>query len=352
MTLFGRVLPDRDEVLEVMLATGERCLQPDGSPHSPAAGNHAQRTPGPNRLLSTLHRMLAGVLVGDRRLAGAPGRVVDEHVPRCSDPLDARGGIDGIAEHHALPLASHLHGREAGHDAGAGPKLRQADVLAERGNRPGHGKPGTHRPLGVVLASDGRPPHRHERIADELLDSSAEVLDQRPGSIEVSAEQLADVLRVTVLGVSREPDQIGEEHGDESPLRDSSRGWSRPPLAGAGACGERGTTRAAEAVARFVLGAAARAEQAELGAALRTEAAPRAVLQTAGPAPHRVTRSPARTWERSDGVVDEDLLVVQFEPMLAPRKDAAQGPYAHPTPGAIVGQARGGGGPPRAFDSG
>ena len=46
----------------------------------------------------------------------------------------------------------------------------RADVLAERRDRGDQLEPGAHRPLGVVLVRGRHAPHRHHRVADELLD--------------------------------------------------------------------------------------------------------------------------------------------------------------------------------------
>jgi hypothetical protein len=43
-------------------------------------------------------------------------------------------------------------------------------------------------------------------------------LDDEPGPLEVAGEQLPDDLGVAPLGERREPDEIGEEDGDEAAL--------------------------------------------------------------------------------------------------------------------------------------
>ena len=55
--------------------------------------------------------------------------------------------------------------------------------------------------LGVVFAGDGRAPHGHDRITDELLDQPAVMLDGVPGGLVVARERLAHELRVTPFAV-------------------------------------------------------------------------------------------------------------------------------------------------------
>ena len=51
-----------------------------------------------------------------------------------------------------------------------------------------------HGPLGVVLLRDGRPPHGHDGVADELLDRAAVALDRPAGGVEVAGQKLAHLL--------------------------------------------------------------------------------------------------------------------------------------------------------------
>ena len=59
----------------------------------------------------------------------------------------------------------------------------------------------------------GRSEHGHHRVADELLDRPAEVLELLPNACVVRAEQPDDVLGIHLLGACREADQVGEEDG-------------------------------------------------------------------------------------------------------------------------------------------
>ena len=109
---------------------------------------------------------------------------------------------------------------------------RHPDLLAERRDRLGERERRAHRPFRVVLASHRRAPDRHHCVADELLDRAAQAFDQRAAALEVLAEELADVLGVTMLGQRREADQVGEQHRDEPSLGDRGRGCGRRRLPG------------------------------------------------------------------------------------------------------------------------
>ena len=72
-------------------------------PRGPATTRSAARA-APARL--ALQLVLAGVLVGDRRLGRALGGLADEHRARLGRRLDARGGVDEVAGDHALALGA------------------------------------------------------------------------------------------------------------------------------------------------------------------------------------------------------------------------------------------------------
>ena len=79
-------------------------------------------------------------------------------------------------------------------------------------------------PLGVVLVRGGRAPHRHDRVADELLDRAAVARDHVARDGAVALEGVAHLLGVALLGERREADEVGEQDGDEAPLGDRCGG--------------------------------------------------------------------------------------------------------------------------------
>jgi hypothetical protein len=81
-----------------------------------------------------------------------------------------------------------------------------------------HPKAGPDRPLRIVAVRDRRAEDGHHRIADELLDDAAVLLDARLYLRVVELERVADVLRVGAVRPRRELDEIDEEDRDELAL--------------------------------------------------------------------------------------------------------------------------------------
>ena len=73
-------------------------------------------------------------------------------------------------------------------------------------------------PLGIVLVRDGRAEHRHHRVADELLDGAAALLELRSQPVVVRPQDRLDVLGIERLGARGEADEVGEENGDDLAL--------------------------------------------------------------------------------------------------------------------------------------
>ena len=177
------------------------------------AGGDAQRAPERDLLRLALQLEGAGVLVHDGGLARAPCRLADEHGARLGRRLDARRGVDEVAGDESLAGGAERHGGLAGEDARAclQPGVERGDGLDEI-------ERGADGALGVVLARGRRAPHRHHRVADELLHGAAVAADDEARGVEVAREQVADVLRVARLRERREADEVGEEDGDDAPL--------------------------------------------------------------------------------------------------------------------------------------
>ena len=183
-----------------------------------APRDDAQRPPERHEPVLPLQLVRARVLVDDRLLGRAPGRLADEHGARLGRRLDARRGVDEVAGDHALALGAERDRRLAGEHAGPGAQLRRADLVAERGHGRDQVERRPHGALGVVLGRDRRAPDRHHRVADELLDRAAVELDQPPAGVEVAGEQLARVLGVALSESGGEADEVGEEDRDEPAL--------------------------------------------------------------------------------------------------------------------------------------
>ena len=90
---------------ELAVAADERRLETLERMSAAAPGRHAQRAPEPHASALALQLVLAGVLVGDRRLGGPPRRLADEHAAGLGRRLDPRGRVDEVAGDHALAAA-------------------------------------------------------------------------------------------------------------------------------------------------------------------------------------------------------------------------------------------------------
>jgi hypothetical protein len=88
------------------------------------------------------------------------------------------------------------------------------DRLAERGYPRAHVDGGADGTQAIVLMGDRDAEDRHHRVADELLDRAAVVLDRAASSREVAVEHAPQRLGVERLGELRRLDEVGEEDGD------------------------------------------------------------------------------------------------------------------------------------------
>ena len=325
MTEARRARPSRDcrveqvlEELQLLVAADERRLDP-----AAAAGTRA----GPRRRGPLARRGPAPILprrscspAASKTIASPAARRVaspDEHGAGRRGRLESRGRVDEVARDHPLPLRADDRGGLARQHRGA--RLRPLTAgCREARDRRDEVERRADGALGVVLADGRRAPHGHDRVADELLDRAAVPLDDLAGHLEVAAEELADRLRVAVVGEGREADEIGEQDADEPalggrapgrrPAADAGRQGARAcrsacPTAGSPGTADVGATIAAEAVLRVVGRATGRAGRCHGRAAGPAELPPRPVLAPARSAVHRrsVARPGARRREGSGG---------------------------------------------------
>ena len=241
LPLFGRRVEELLDEPQLAIAADERRFEPRRPEGAHPARRDAKRAPELYRLGLALELVLADLLVGDRRLGRASRRFADEHLAGLRGGLDARCGVDEVAGDHSLALGSERDGGLSCEDPGSRAETVRADLVPERRHGGSQIEPGTHRPLGVVLARDRRSPDGHDGVADELLDCPAVALDDRPRRLEVAREQLAHVFRVAVLRHRREADEVREEDGDEAAFRSGGGLLS----SGRCRCGRRRERRAA-----------------------------------------------------------------------------------------------------------
>ena len=84
-------------------------------------------------------------------------------------------------------------------DGRAQRKVRDAGVLAQPLESVDELECGADRTLRIVLLGDRGTPHRHDCVADELLDGAAVSGHHFSAEGEVASQQLAHILRITRL---------------------------------------------------------------------------------------------------------------------------------------------------------
>ena len=83
---------------------------------------------------------------------------------------EARGRVDEVAGHHALALDAERDGRLAGADGGPRAQAPARDRPAQLADRRHQLERGADGALRIVLVGDRGAPHRHDGVADELLE--------------------------------------------------------------------------------------------------------------------------------------------------------------------------------------
>ena len=86
-----------------------------------------------------------------------------------------------------------------------------------------HAEPGPNGALGVVLVGDRGAEEGEDGVADDLVDPAAEVGDVGGEPLEAAVDEVLDLLGVAGLGEVGEPDQVGEQHGDDAALVGTGR---------------------------------------------------------------------------------------------------------------------------------
>ena len=103
-------------------------------------------------------------------------------------------------------------------------------------------------PFGIVAERRRRAEDSHDGVADELLDDAAERLELLADGVMVGVQEGAHVLRIEVLRLGGEADEIDEDDADDPPLlvggggdrgaaREAEPGGIRVLLAAYGTCG-------------------------------------------------------------------------------------------------------------------
>jgi hypothetical protein len=222
--LLANTLERVDELVELALPAHEGnacrdCLAAD-------TRARLERLPHAHRLRLALRLDCVGFAEIDCVLRRAVGRLTDEHPVHGSRALQPRGRVHHVSGRH--PLARFRASREVDQrlarvDGDA--NLDLAALASPVANRKG----GADSALRVVLVRDRCAEQRHHRIADELLDGSAEPFELRAQPLVIRAQDRLDVLGIELLGTRCEADEVGEQHGDDLPL---AAGIRHPPSLG------------------------------------------------------------------------------------------------------------------------
>ena len=247
------------------------------------------------RLGLALQRVHAGVVEPDGGRGQPMGRGVDQTVPRLAAACTRAAVFTASPATMPSPVAPGVTATSPVTTPARSGQSGRADLDAERRDRGDEVERSPHGALGVALGRDRRAPHRHHRVADELLDHAAVPVDHRARGVEVARQQFADLLRVARLGQRREPTRSAEQDGADPPLGDVRRRpeWSWGAGFGGGCRAERGAARAAETLSGPGRRAAGRAGRAQRGAARTAEPVTGGIL-----APARCARQHAAIMAR------------------------------------------------------
>ncbi len=291
--LVGRGVEEILDLAQLAVTPHERGFEALRLQRPAGAGDDAHRPPQPVQADLALQLVLAHVLVHDRRLGRAPGRVSDEHLPRVGQRLHSRRGIDDVARNHALADGADGDRRLARQHTCAHAQVGHPHLVAQRGHGGDQVERRPHGPLGIVLGGAVGAPDGHHGIADELLDHAAVELDQSPAHVEVAREQRPHLLGVARLRERGETDQVGEQHGDQAPLgrrlwpcRRHGEGDCRSARRGGPGDTEGRAALAAEAVVRGHRGAAGGARRRERCPAAAAEPLAGSIFHSTGGADH------------------------------------------------------------------
>jgi hypothetical protein len=230
------------EPAELGLAPDHRRIQP--ARERGCARDDSQQPPSVDRLraafqLQRVERLDEGCIANE-----PVGRLAEQNLTwarRRLEPLRERHGFTGC---EGVPFGWIACHDLSGVDASPHPELEPvlgAQLLVQLRQRLAQLGGGPHRPQGIVLVQDRDPERGHDRVADELLDRSAVVLEDAADLDEVARDDPPVRLCVEPLAERRRVDHVREDDRDRL-----------PHLARRSALPERGSTCEAEPRAGWV----------------------------------------------------------------------------------------------------
>jgi hypothetical protein len=206
-----------------------------GAADAATLGHDAQGPVGGDRADLALQLLLAHRLEHDRALGALASRLADDHRPWRGYRLQPGSSVDQVTCDHPLVRSADGHCGLPCQDAGT--RHQGGAVSPEVTNRVDEFQRRPNRSLCVILVRDRRAPHRHHRVADELLDRSSVPGDDLLRHTEILSQLFADSLGVARLGDRREANEVREQHrhqlsfGNGAGIRDlrwaDSRGGGR-----------------------------------------------------------------------------------------------------------------------------
>ena len=153
----------------------------------------------------------------DEILHQAVGRVADQDLHRGRGRLQSRRRVDDVARDEVLACGDVAGDHLAGVDARAVLQLdtpRGLQPLVHAGQGLSHLPCRTHGAQGVVLVDPRQAEHRHDGVADVLLDRAAVGLQHGLHLVEVDVQDLAERFGIQRLAEGRGPLQVGEDDRD------------------------------------------------------------------------------------------------------------------------------------------
>ena len=173
------------------------------------------------------------LVVDDHVACRAKRRVADDDRADRRRRLEARGRVDDVAGGDSLPLfGTGVEGNDrlARRDGATHGEL-QFVLLVQVLDRVEDLQRGAHGAIRIVLVRGRRAEDGHDRVADELLDRAAEVLDLLFHARVIRTERRAHILGIGAIGARGEADEVDEQDRDDLSLLGGGARRLREPRA-------------------------------------------------------------------------------------------------------------------------
>ncbi len=212
---------ERGELRDLRITSQSRRAQTAERALPRPLGMDADRSPRRNGLALAFQLELRQALELDRVGNRQGRRLANRHRLRLARRLQTGCGVHDIAGDRATVGARRPVHRLAARDSHAQAECARSESEASADALHGshEREPRPHRALRVVVADARRAEHRHRRVADELLQLASVPRDRLPHRVEIRVLHERHVLGVELLRQRCEPDEVGEQDGDDAPLQ-------------------------------------------------------------------------------------------------------------------------------------